>query len=201
MSAAYAALMAIYLGYSWKDIEARITHKLALSLPTEYIIMTVGVVVGTWIFSGTVPIILYYGLKLISPSMFLITAFLVTCAIAVATGTTWGAAATAGVALMGVAISMNIPLGIAAGAIISGAVVGDKLSPLSDTTNLCPLVCEISVWQHIGHTATAVLPATAIALLVYFFVGRGFGVDAAAVESGVSSLISNLEQLYNFNWE
>lgn len=199
LSAAYAALMAVYLGYSWKDIEEGITHKLSLSLPTEYIIMTVGVVVGTWIFSGTVPIILYYGLKLISPDMFLITAFLVTCAIAVATGTTWGAAATAGVALMGVAVSMDLPLGIAAGAIISGAVVGDKLSPLSDTTNLCPLVCEISVWQHIGHTATAVLPATGIALAVYFFVGRGFGVNAAEVENGVSSLISNLEQLYNFN--
>lgn len=200
LSAAYAAIMAVHLGYSWKEIEAGITHKLSLSLPTEFIIMTVGVVVGTWIFSGTVPIILYYGLKLISPSMFLITAFLVTCAIAVATGTTWGAAATAGVALMGVAVSMDLPLGIAAGAIISGAVVGDKLSPLSDTTNLCPLVCEISVWQHIGHTATAVMPATVIALIVYFLVGRSFGVDAAAVESGVSSLISNLEQLYNFNF-
>lgn len=199
LSAAYAAIMGLSLGYSWKDIEAGITKKLSQSMSTLFIIMTVGVVVGTWIFSGTVPIILYYGLKLISPSMFLITAFLVTCAIAVATGTTWGAAATAGVALMGVATSMGIPVGIAAGAIISGAVVGDKLSPLSDTTNLCPLVCEITVFQHIGHTATAVLPATAVALGVYFFVGRGFDADAAAIEAGVNSLIQNLEQLYHFN--
>ena len=78
---------------------------------------------------------------------------------------------------MGVATSMEIPVGIAAGAIIGGAVVGDKLSPLSDTTNLCPLVCEITVFQHIGHTATAVLPATAVALGVYFFVGKGFDAD------------------------
>ncbi len=200
LSAVYAALMGLYLGYSWRDIEGGIIHKLGLSMSTMFIIMTVGVVVGTWIFSGTVPIILYYGLKLISPNMFLITAFLVTCAIAIATGTTWGAAATAGVALMGVAISMQIPVGIAAGAIISGAVVGDKLSPLSDTTNLCPLVCEITVFQHIGHTATSVMPATFVALIVYFIVGRGFGADSAQVSNGVTTLLGYLEELYNFNF-
>lgn len=200
LSAAYAAIMGVYLGYTWSDIEKGITHKLSLSMSTMFIIMTVGVVVGTWIFSGTVPIILYYGLKLISPSMFLITAFLVTCVIAIATGTTWGAAATAGVALMGVAISMGLPLGVSAGAIIAGAVVGDKLSPLSDTTNLCPLVCEITVFQHIGHTATAVMPATIVALIVYFFIGKGFVADAQVVENGVTVLIHNLEELYNFNF-
>lgn len=199
LSAAYAAVLGLYLGYSWKDMEKAIAGKLEMSMPTLFIIMTVGIVVGTWIFSGTVPIILYYGLKFIQPSMFLITAFAITCIIAVATGTTWGAAATAGVALMGVAIGMKLPLGMSAGAIIAGAVVGDKLSPLSDTTNLCPLVCDITVFQHIGHTAKTVLPATGVALVVYYFAGRGFSADKAAVSGSVDLLISNLESLYHFN--
>lgn len=199
ISAAYAVVLGLYLGYSWKEMEKAIAGKLEMSMPTLFIIMTVGIVVGTWIFSGTVPIILYYGLKFINPEMFLITAFAITCIIAIATGTTWGAAATAGVALMGVAIGMDLPLGISAGAIIAGAVVGDKLSPLSDTTNLCPLVCEITVFQHIGHTAKAVLPATAVALVVYYFAGKGFAVDAGSVSGNVDLLISNLDELYHFN--
>lgn len=199
IAAAYATIMGLRLGYTWQEIEKAIAKKLEMSMSVMFILMVVGALVGTWIFSGTVPIVLYYGLKLISPSMFLITAFLLTCIVAVATGTTWGAAATAGVALMGVAMGMDLPLGIAAGAIIGGAVVGDKLSPLSDTTNLCPLVCDITVFQHIGHTATVVMPATLVALIVYFFVGKGFAVDASSAGSSVQDLIANLEALYNFN--
>lgn len=199
LSAAYAAVMGLYLGYTWKDLEKGISSKLEMSMPTLFIIMTVGIVVGTWIFSGTVPMMLYYGLKLINPSMFLITAFFIVALIAIATGTTWGAAATAGVALMGVAAEMQIPAGIAAGAIIAGAVVGDKMSPLSDTTNLCPLVCEISVFQHIGHVAFTVIPSSIIALIIYFIAGRNFGAGGAAVGGGVSTLITNLEGLYHFN--
>ena len=199
LSAAYAAVMGLRLGYTWKDLEKGISSKLEMSMPTLFIIMTVGVVVGTWIYSGTVPMMLYYGLKLINPRIFLITAFFIVALIAIATGTTWGAAATAGVALMGVASEMQIPLGIAAGAIISGAVVGDKLSPLSDTTNLCPLVCEITVFQHIGHVAFTVIPSSIIALIVYFIVGQNFGNGQTQVGGSVSALISNLEQLYHFN--
>lgn len=200
IAAAYATIMGLTLGYSWLDIEKAIAKKLEMSMSVMFILMVVGALVGTWIFSGTVPIVLYYGLKLISPSMFLITAFLLTCAVAVATGTTWGAAATAGVALMGVAAGMGIPSGIAAGAVIAGAVVGDKLSPLSDTTNLCPLVCDITVFQHIGHTAKAVIPATVVALIIYYIQGKGFVVDATSAQIGVQELIGNLEALYDFNF-
>ncbi|WP_313524138.1 Na+/H+ antiporter NhaC [Anaerotignum sp.] len=200
IAAAYATIMGLTLGYSWLDIEKAIAKKLEMSMSVMFILMVVGALVGTWIFSGTVPIVLYYGLKLISPSMFLITAFLLTCAVAVATGTTWGAAATAGVALMGVAVGMGIPSGIAAGAVIAGAVVGDKLSPLSDTTNLCPLVCDITVFQHIGHTAKAVIPATVVALIIYYIQGKGFVVDATSAQIGVQELIGNLEALYDFNF-
>lgn len=199
IAAAYTAIMGLTLGYTWQDIEKAIAKKLEMSMSVMFILMVVGALVGTWIFSGTVPIVLYYGLKLISPSMFLITAFLLTCIVAVATGTTWGAAATAGVALMGVASGMGLPPGISAGAIIAGAVVGDKLSPLSDTTNLCPLVCDITVFQHIGHTATVVIPATIVALVVYYIQGKGFDVNANSAQTGVQELIMNLELLYDFN--
>lgn len=199
ISAACVAMLGLKLGYTWKDIEKGISAKLEMSMPTLFIIMTVGIVVGTWIFSGTVPMMLYYGLKLINPSMFLVTAFFIVALIAIATGTTWGAAATAGVALMGVALEMEIPMGMAGGAIIAGAVVGDKLSPLSDTTNLCPLVCEISVFQHIGHVCYTVLPSSFIAIVVYLIMGRSFANVNTGADSGVALLINNLENIYNFN--
>ena len=132
ISAAYASWIAWRVGLRWKDLEEGITDRLSTAMPAIFIILSVGIIVGTWMYSGTVPALIYYGLKFLSPSYFLVSAFLISAICSVATGTAWGSASTAGIALMAIALNMDIPAGMAAGAIISGAVFGDKMSPLSD---------------------------------------------------------------------
>ena len=141
-------------------------------MPAIFIILAVGIIIGTWIYSGTVPILIYYGLQMINPTYFLVMAFLIATVVSVATGTAWGSSATAGVALMGIAVELNIPLGIAAGAIISGAIFGDKLSPLSDTINLAALVVETDLYTHIKHMLRTTIQASIVGLIVWFITIR-----------------------------
>lgn len=199
LSAVYAAIVGKKLGYSYVEMEEGISEKLKQSMPTMYIILSVGIVVGTWMYSGTVPLMIYYGLKLINPSMFLVTAFLIVAVVSTATGTAWGSTATAGVALMGVASEMGIPLGMAAGAVIAGGVFGDKMSPLSDTTNLAPLVCGVDLFAHIKHMFYTTVPSAAIGLIVYFIAGRQFsGIEMGNSES-IKLLMGNLDSIFNWN--
>ena len=198
LAAFYAAVIGKRLGYSYQDMEKGITENLATSLPVIYILVCVGIVIGTWIYSGTVPYLIYLGLKLISPELFLVAAFLITAIVSTATGTAWGSVATAGLALIGVAGEMGIPLGMAAGAIISGGVFGDKMSPLSDTTNLAPMVCDVDLFQHIRHMFWTTIPASCVGLLVWFFAGKNLTITAAN-SVNVEALSNNLSAIYNFN--
>lgn len=195
--ALYAALLGLKLGYNYAEMEEGVTENLTASLPILYILMSVGIVIGTWIFSGTVPMLIYYGLQLISPQFFCVTAFLITAVVSTATGTAWGSIATAGMALIGVAAGMNIPLGMAAGAIISGGVFGDKMSPLSDTTNLSPLICGVNLFDHIRHMFYTTIPASLVGLAVWFVAGlrlEGIGTD---VSTGL--LAEQLSTIYHWH--
>lgn len=199
LCAVYAAIVGKKLGYSYEEMEEGISEKLKQSMPTMFIIMTVGIVVGTWVYSGTVPLMIYYGLKLINPSMFLVTAFIIVAIVSTATGTAWGSTATAGVALMGVASELGIPLGMAAGAVIAGGVFGDKMSPLSDTTNLASLSCGVDLFAHIKHMFYTTIPSATIGLIVYFIVGRQFaGIEMGDSES-INLLMTNLDSIFNWN--
>ncbi len=198
-STIFAVVLGCRLGYSWAEMEEGIIRQLTKGMGTIFIIMTVGAVVSTWIFSGTVPMILYYGLQTIAPKSFLVTAFLLTGLISILTGTAWGATATAGVALMGIATSIGVPPPMAAGAITGGAIAGGKFSPLADTTNLCPLVCDTTIWEHIKYAATTVIPAILISLVAYYFLGQNLAFDDVTIGVGVVELTSNLQQLYGFS--
>ncbi|HJG33057.1 MAG TPA: Na+/H+ antiporter NhaC [Jeotgalicoccus aerolatus] len=198
LSAAYAAFIAYRVGLSWEDMEKGITTRLGTAMPAIFIIFAVGVIVGTWIYSGTVPMLIYYGLLIIDPAYFLVTAFIITAVVSVATGTAWGSSATAGVALMGIAIEMNVPVGIAAGAIISGAIFGDKLSPLSDTTNLSALVVEVDLYDHIKHMLWTTVPASIVGLIVWFIVGMNLDTGSASADN-VTGLTSELSSIFNWN--
>lgn len=198
ISAAYAAFIALRVGLDWQSMERGITERLKTAMPAIFIIFAVGVIVGTWIYSGTVPMLIYYGLLLIDPSYFLITAFIITAVVSVATGTAWGSTATAGVALMGIAIELNIPLGMAAGAIISGAIFGDKLSPLSDTTNLAALVVEVNLYDHIKHMLWTTIPASLVGIIVWFI--AGFNIDTGNADAeNVQNLMNELSSIFNWN--
>ena len=198
LCAFYAAIIGLRLGYTYQEMEQGVTENFTASLPVIYILIAVGIVIGTWIYSGTVPYMIYLGLKLISPQMFLVTAWAITAIVSTATGTAWGSIATAGLALMGVAGEMGIPLGMAAGAVIAGGVFGDKMSPLSDTTNLAPMICKVDLFDHIRHMFWTTIPASLVGLVVWFIVGQGLTVSAENSVS-IAQLSANLSAIYNFN--
>ncbi|MEN8076717.1 Na+/H+ antiporter NhaC [Clostridioides difficile] len=198
ISATYAAFIAYRVGLRWEDIEEAISDSIGKCMPAILIIFSVGIVVGTWIYAGTVPMLIYYGLKIITPQMFLVCAFVIVAIVSMATGTAWGSTATAGVALIGMAESLGVPLPIAAGAIISGGVFGDKLSPLSDTTNLAPLVTGVDLFDHIKHMLYTTLPSAAIGMIVYLIVGLRLDGSGFSSES-IASLLSSLDSIYNWN--
>lgn len=198
ISAAYAAFIAYRTGLKWEGMEEGIIKRLNTAMPAIFIIFTVGIIIGTWIYSGTVPMLIYYGLQIIDPAYFLATAFIITAVVSVATGTAWGSVATAGVALIGIAMELNVPLGMAAGAIISGGVFGDKMSPLSDTTNLASLVVQVDLYDHIKHMLWTTIPASLVGLVVWFFVGLNMDYSSGAGEGG-GVLTAELTQIFNWN--
>lgn len=166
IASAYATWIAKRVGLTWQDLEKGIAERLNTAMPAILIILAVGIIVGSWMFSGTVPALIYYGLDLLNPSYFLISAFFISAVTSVATGTAWGSASTAGIALISIGNQLGIPPGMAAGAIIAGAVFGDKMSPLSDTTNLAALVTKVNIFKHIHSMMWTTIPASIIGLLV-----------------------------------
>ncbi|WP_406671336.1 Na+/H+ antiporter NhaC family protein [Raoultella terrigena] len=150
MGTATASFIAIAHGYTWDDILKSICNKIAEALPVILIVASIGFLIGSWMISGTIPMMIYYGLKIINPQYFYISAFFLGALISVCTGTSWGSIGTIGIAMIGVAIGLNIPLPIAAGAIVSGCWFGDKLSPVSDSTNMAALAAGVNLYSHMG---------------------------------------------------
>ncbi len=179
-------------------MEKGIVDGIHKAMPAILIMLCVGVLIGAWIASGTIPMVIYYGLKLISPKYFLVTACFVCSLTSIATGTSWGTIGTLGVAFIGIAMGLGIPLGPAAGAIVAGAYFGDKMSPFSDVTNLAPVAAGSNLFDHIKHMMWSATPAWILGLLIYFFVGLGYG--GSRVESESMTLITEtLKTNFNFN--
>jgi len=199
VSAAFiTGTLGLILGFKWKDMERGIVDSIHKAMPAILIMLSVGILVGSWMASGTIPMVIYYGLKLISPQFFLPTACVVCSVVAVASGTSWGTIGTVGVAFMGIAMGLGIPLAPAAGAIVAGAYFGDKMSPLSDIPNLATVISGSNLFDHIKHMMWSAVPAWLTGLAVYFFVGLSYG--ARAVESETLDLIlSTLRANYAFN--
>ncbi len=150
LAAVIAGAQAMMLGYSYNEIMEEIAQKIAKIWVALLILVIVGFMIGSWMLGGTIPMLIYGGLKLINPQYLAFTAFLLTSIVSILTGTSWGSAGTIGVAFMGVAIGLDANLALVAGAVVSGAYFGDKLSPLSDTTNLASAVCGVDLYVHIS---------------------------------------------------
>lgn len=200
IAAAIASIIAKRVGYTWKDMINGISDKIHSSLPSLFVMVCVGAMIASWMVSGTIPMMIYYGIKIIDPQFLFVTAFLVTAIISTFTGTSFGSAGTAGVAVMGIAIALGVPLEIAAGAVISGAVFGDKLSPFSDTTILAPIAAGSELYEHIRHMLYTTGAATITCLIAYTFIGFSMPVEAMANPETVNAVLKNLEALYSFNW-
>jgi len=193
VAAGLTAALAILLGSQWKDIENGIYSSVRSVVPAILILLLVGMLIGVWVLSGTVPAMTYYGLKFLPPSLFLVAATLLCCLISLGTGTSWGTLSTVGIALLGIGGGLGIPLPAVVGAIVVGAFFGDKISPLSDTTNLAAAVTDTDLFQHIKHMMLTTLPALVISLVVFAFLGAHYAnsaVDTAAVSAFQDALAS-----------
>ncbi|SHK16991.1 Na+/H+ antiporter NhaC [Tepidibacter formicigenes] len=190
-----AALMAsIRLGYSWGELEEGVLKTINMAMQAILILMIVGTIVGTWILSGVVPTMIYYGLKILSPGIFLVATCIICSIVALATGSSWTTAGTVGIALIGVGQGLGIPNYIVAGAIISGAYFGDKMSPLSDTTNLAPAMAGTNLFDHVKHMVFTTGPSLLIALIIYGFIGikyAGKNLDPSSINQILTALSSN----------
>lgn len=198
LSAFFAGIIALSLGYTWKEMQDAIIDKIASALPATLILWSVGFLIGSLMFAGTVPMIIYYGVQLISPKFLLVTAFLASALVSTVTGTSWGSAGTIGVAMMGIAGGLGVSLPATAGAIVGGAFFGDKLSPLSDTTNLAPMAAGSDLYDHIKHMLYTTIPAAIVSLVVYFIVGLSTEGNMATPEL-VTTMMNQLDSMFNFN--
>lgn len=197
--ACVAAFVAWRVGCTWDDMLDEISQKIAKGMPAILILITVGAMVGTWMASGTIPMMIYYGVQIVSPKWLLVTAFLITSLVSIATGTSWGSVATMGVALMGIASALGVNPAATAGAVIAGSYFGDKISPLSDTTNLAPLAAGSNLYEHIGHMFWTTVPATIVSLVVYAIVGLNANTAAGATSEAVTNMMAQLDQMYDWN--
>ncbi|MEQ8579540.1 MAG: Na+/H+ antiporter NhaC [Balneola sp.] len=171
LSAGVASLVALGLGIKWTEIRQGIVDSISSAMSSMIILLLIGSLAGTWLLSGIIPAMIYYGLQILNPSIFLVAACLVCAIVSVATGSSWTTSATVGIALVAIGTVLKIPVGMVAGAIISGAYFGDKMSPLSDTTNLAPAMAGTDLFTHIRYMAYTTVPSISIALVIFLILG------------------------------
>jgi len=197
LSAGIASIIAIKNGYTWKEVETGIVKGIGMGMRAILILLAVGALIGTLIMSGTVPAMIYYGLNILSPSIFYFTACVI-CAIAsLSIGSSWTVAGTLGVALMGIATGLGLSPSVTAGAIISGAYFGDKMSPLSDTTNLAPAIAGTDLFSHIRHMVWTTGPSLVIALIIFLIMGLNSNAEGNA--DGLILIQSTLQNTFNIS--
>lgn len=187
-----ACLIGIKNGYKWQQLEEAMIHGISVSMGAIFILLAVGSLIGTWLLAGTVPTLIYYGLQILNPDWFYAAACLLSAIVAMSIGSSWTTAATVGVALMGIATGIGMSPAIAAGAVVSGAYFGDKVSPLSETTNLAPAVAGSDLFDHIRHMLWTTVPSFVIALILFTILGFTEEASAESVSIGnVQEIISN----------
>ncbi|MEE4246156.1 MAG: Na+/H+ antiporter NhaC [Kangiellaceae bacterium] len=197
LCAGIASIIGIKNGYQWKTIEQGIVQGVSSAFGAILILLSVGCLIGTWILAGTVPTMIYYGLQLLEPSIFYAAAAVICALVSVSIGSSWTTAGTVGVALIGIAGGLGLSLEITAGAIISGAYFGDKMSPLSDTTNLAPAVTGTDLFTHIRHMAWTTTPSIALAIIVFTILG--FATDTSQQEVNLGQTLDIIDQHFNVN--
>jgi NhaC family Na+:H+ antiporter len=198
LSAGIAIVIGLKNGYSWQELEAAIARGVGLSTGAILILLSVGALIGAWILSGTVPTLVYYGLLLLDPSFFYLATCIICAIVALSVGSSWTVAGTIGVALIGVAAGLGMSLPVTAGAVISGAYFGDKMSPLSDTTNLAPAVAGTELFTHIRHMLWTTVPSILIALIAFGVMG--LTATPASTEAGLSDTLAMLKDNFDPSW-
>ena len=192
LAAAYATVVAVPMGFTWDFLEKGIIKSISSAMGSMLILLLIGSLAGTWLLSGIVPAMIYYGLEILNPTIFLFAACIVCSIVSIATGSSWTTAATVGIALIGIGKALGIHEGWVAGAILSGAYFGDKMSPLSDTTNLAPAMAGTDLFTHIRYMLYTTVPSISLALIIFLikgFFGTGSGniADTAEIQAAIVS--------------
>ncbi len=194
------AMNVFALNIPWKDCEEALAMKMKTAIPTLCTMWLIGGLIATMIFAGSVPMVIYYGFMVISPKFIYVTAFLLCLIMSTLTGSSWTSAGTGGVAMYGMALGMDANLCIVVGAIIAGAIFGDKMSPLSETTNMAPACVGTGLFDHIGSMMYDTLPAAIISAIVFTVAGLTGGLETVATDATITTLMDELMTIYNFCW-
>lgn len=197
LAAAVAGLIATKLGYQWETVRSKVVSTIGSAMPSILILLLIGSLAGTWMISGVVPAMIYYGLNIINPKLFLVTAVVVGAIVSMATGSSWSTVATIGVALLGIGKAIGMNEAVVAGAIISGAYFGDKMSPLSDTTNLAPAMAGTDIFTHIRYMTITTVPTLILTLIISLFIGFRYDYTGAVVN--VDTVQNAIEGTFNTN--
>ena len=197
-SKALILLYGVYLGVPWADMRASIVKSISESIEAILIICLIGMTVGSWISSGIVPMVIYYGLEIFSPKWFLVSVLFLCSIMSLVTGSSWTTIGTIGVAFMGVGYGLGIPSGITAGAIVCGAFFGDKQSPMSDSTNFAAAVAKTDLYKHVKSMVFTNEPALLVSLVVFFIIGLRYG-NANVDYTQVNLIMEGLEEAFHFN--
>jgi len=198
LCAGIACIIGLKNGYGRKEIEEGIIKGISLTLGAILILLAVGSLIGTWLLAGTVPTMIYFGLQILTPQFFYISCCIICALVALCIGSSWTVAATIGVALMGVATGLDASGPITAGAIISGAYFGDKLSPLSDTTNLAPAIAGTDLFDHIKNMAWSTVPTFIVTLVIFLILGLNQESNESNIQ--IDALLISLEQQFFIAW-
>lgn len=197
LAAGVAAIFSIRLGYTWADVEHSIVKSISSAMAAILILMVIGALSGTWLLSGIVPAMIYYGLKILNPTIFLFAATIVCCIVSLATGSSWSTVATVGIALLGIGKTLGISEPVIAGAILSGAYFGDKMSPLSDTTNLAPAMAGTDLFTHVRYMMYTTIPTLIITLLI--FLVWGFTLTTTNTATETQAVMDAIDSAFNLN--
>lgn len=196
---AVAGIIGKALGWSWRDLEISLTEGVSKALPAVFILVIIGTIIGTWISGGVIPSLIYYGLSIINPSLFLPLVCLITAFVTLILGSSFTSIATIGLAFVAIGQGMDMPLPIVAGAVISGAFFGDKLSPLSDTTNVAPAMVGENLFAHIRHMLWDTIPALFISAALYWVIGLNVVDDSAAGNADPSTILEGLKEQFTIS--
>lgn len=196
LGAAVAAIVGFFNKVSYKKMLTEVADNVQSTTGAILILLLVGSLAGTWMVSGVIPTMIYYGLQLLSPTIFLAASLVICAIISLATGSSWTTSATVGIALIGIGETLGISLGMTAGAVLSGAYFGDKMSPLSDTTNLAPAMAGGELFSHIRYMTYTTVPTITIALIIFIIIG--FGLDTSGVPD-ISDKLAAIDEAFNIN--
>ncbi|MGC6470161.1 MAG: Na+/H+ antiporter NhaC [Flavobacteriales bacterium] len=194
LSAAVAAVLGVKSGMSWKSILKGISNSITSTTPAILILLLIGSLAGTWLISGVVPTMIFYGLKILNPKIFLLASCVICAIISISSGSSWSTIATVGIALLGIGKTLEIHEGLVAGAIISGAYFGDKMSPLSDTTNLAPAMAGTDLFTHIRYMMLTTIPSFIITLIIFTLIGLSFTSELNT--NNISNLLFSIEEVF-----